>query len=72
MYEVSAVLPYFGVIDFASATEHTFLSSPSLRYALHDSGQSVHDSSILKVTRHISHPESCSQLWRSWFHVEHQ
>ena len=61
------------VIDFASTTEHTFLSSPSLWYTLHDSGQSVHDSSILNVACHIRYrPNVAFKLWRSWFHMEHQ
>ena len=57
-------LTRFGdVIDFASATEHTFLSSPSLWYTLHDSGLSVHDSSILNVACHIRYrPERCIQI----------
>ena len=52
-------------IDFASATstECTFLSLCSLRYTLHDSGQSVHGSSILNAACHIRyHPERCIQI----------
>ena len=56
-------LTRFGdVIDFASATERTFLSSPSLWYTLHDSGQSVHGSSILNAACHIRHPERCIEI----------
>ena len=56
-------LTRFGdVIDFASATERTFLSSPSLMCTLHDSGQSVHGSSILNAACHIRHPERCIEI----------
>ena len=56
-------LTRFGdVVDFASATERTFLSSSSLMCTLNDSGQSVHGSSILNAACHIRHPERCIEI----------
>ena len=58
-------LTRFGdVIDFASATttERTLLSLSSLRCTLHDSGQSVHGSSIVSAACHIRHPERCIEI----------
>ena len=56
-------LTRFGdVIDFASATEHKFLSSSSLMCTLHDSGQSVHGSNILNAACRIRHPERCIEI----------